>query len=295
MQVGGPNPYTRCLAHELSERDWWRQGSLRLRIQDRTLSVAGVQVGDRIAMGAGPSPGTFDDALLHALDARDAKLLLVVGELATSPAESRILFSRLADLKMPVVAIAGGRDQAGAFRSGTEATDGAVVDGRGLRSIDFGDFELFLLSGGPRRYVSGPGGCGYEASDLEPLAFDQSGADRSEQDGKEKTSVWVAWSHAGLDTGLLRRLSQAGIAQGFYAWPYHQGDLPRYGLGTLGVEAFSATSTGEEFEWIGLPRVGGPPRRLLDGTLKPSGLVWLLATSQGLRAERVATEDASAP
>lgn len=221
-RAAGELGYVRCLAAPAPAARSWSVGALRLALEGRRLTIAGLPAPARLAAVAGP----LDPASLQAL--RGAHLTLVLGELGDTREELSANLAALAGLDVPVLVVAGGAERHGLLQAAFSALEGAardrVIDASVLRAVRIGAVELVPLAGAPLgRYASTDGSCGFGERDVEDVAEGLGAA----PDGVTRALVsWAGPSSArGLDgveagSALVARLAtRVGARAIVFAWP----------------------------------------------------------------------------
>jgi len=218
LTVQGDHPYVRCHLAEAPEAHEARVGALRLRYDERTLSIEGAPESTRLAVFAGPGEHPLPEA-------PDADLAIVIGELG-EPAET---LAALAAWQLPVIVVAGGAERFEPLREAFAGLEGAaaerVVDATVLRVIRIGALELVVAAGSPGgRYGAGEGSCGIGEDDVEAWALDapEAGVRRVLLSWAGPAGSGATEGLLGADAGspLMARIAEAAGAEGaLFAWP----------------------------------------------------------------------------
>ncbi len=262
LRVSGEHGYVRCLALEAPSERTWSVGSLRLSLEERTLSIEGAPARAKVAVFTGP----VDAASIRALKRSEPHLALMIGDLGSGGAQA------LAALGVPVLFVAGGADRRAELEALGELTGDArdrVIDASRLRSIRIGAVELVPVPGAPGgRYAISNDACGLGESDLR--AIDEALGDP--RDGVHRYAIsWAAPAGHPLSRGLAgveagsseiqRLVARIGAEGAIAAWP-------REHAGESASEPFRAVA----------PPLGGPWIERADGTrLAPHAMVLVLS------------------
>ena len=234
LRVPGEHAYVRCLAGEAPEEREWRVGQLALAIEERTLTIGGVAGDARLVAFAGPGPSDVPVSEgLIALREEPPAIVLVVGSIGdTQPVANRTL-ADLAAVEVPVLVLAGGRDDLEVWRAAFEAlvpgAEDRVIDVTALERIAIGEREWIPVSGAPGgRYARTDQACGWSAEDL-----DERAAVLGSGEGKQRALLaWAAPSGFGLrgltgldpgDAELARFAERVGASTGVFAFPQESG------------------------------------------------------------------------
>ena len=263
--MGGATPYVRCLAGDAPDERAWSVGAARLAIEERVLSIAAVGEGPVVAFaGPGPSDAPLDAALEGVGEASPA-LVLVLGAIGDEEPIAKRTLAALATLDVPVLVLAGGRDDATvwarAFESLEPEARDRVVDVTAIDRVVVGEREWLPIAGAPRgRYARTDTACGFSDDDLDARAEALGPA----AEGRERTLLsWVG--PAGF--GLLG-LTNADAGDPALATFAERVGAPR------GVFASPAVAAGGDRAVLARPLVG-PAIELADGTRLPPGFVTL--------------------
>jgi hypothetical protein len=270
LRVGGATPYVRCLDAEPPPEGTVRVRDLTLRFAGRDLHIENAPRRLRIAAFSGPAPSRAPmAAAIAALSRADLDLVIVLGSIGDDRGQAEATLAALGALPLPVLVLAGGRDDAAVLDEAFEATDDHehVVDARPLRRVLVSDRTLLLLSGAPDgRYARTDTSCGYGRADVERLAGEAG----------EGRPVLVSWAapagsssgHGGIDAGdpalgrLARRLRIRG---GIFAWPESH-----------------ATATVDGLLRVVVAPISGPPPERADGSPATPGATLLRLDGHGL-------------
>jgi hypothetical protein len=273
--VGGPTPYVRCAAREPAVIDR-AIGAVRVRSEERTLTIEGAAMPLRIAVFRGPV--LADEPFAPALDAIEAAQPGIAVLLGSLGEDGRVdaLIASLAELPIPTLVVLGGRDHPEdlehAIAAVPETAAGIVIDASPFRSVRVSGIELVPVAGAPDgRYARDDEACGLNAADVDAIvgALDEPSVPRfligfaapsplPGIEGGEAGSALVA------DLGA--RTSARG---GLFAWP----DVPtaRPTTPTLDVR-------------LVVPPPLGPPAFLSDGSRASSGPLVVEVSPEGVRA-----------
>lgn len=230
LRVEGDHPFVRCLGGDPPEDRSSRVGDGRLVVEDGVLTIDGLRSNEIVAFaGPGPSDALLDDALSE-VRAESPALVLVLGSIGDElPIASRTL-ATLATLDVPVLVLAGGRDDASVWKDAFEALGGEardrVIDVTVLRKIVVGDRELIPVGGAPLgRYARTETACGFTEEDLAEVV---ERAGQASEGRRRFLLSWAAPSGAGLegiagaDPGeprLAAAAEEMGAVAGAHAWP----------------------------------------------------------------------------
>jgi hypothetical protein len=281
-RVRGSHGFVRCPVLSPGPAREWAVGDLRLRRRDRVLTVEGGPPALDVAFAAGPAPSAgLDAAALARLRAARPHVVVIVGGLGDMPDDARRSARAFSAIGVPVLFLAGGRDEAPVVAETFAALDdgslgeearGRLVDITPLHLVHLGEADLVPLGGAPGgRYARTDDACGFTAADADARAVPvgaRQGVPR----------LLVSWAHPSpapgpfdvdlgdpLVTALARRL---GAVVHVSAWPGEVGEVSRAGPGTRAVR---------------LPRVFGPSLERADGARTPAGLVTLRIERSGIR------------
>ncbi len=228
LRVGGETPYVRCLAADPPEERRWSVGALSLSVQGRVLTIDGARRPLTVVAFAGPGPGEIPASAVASVREAEPGLVLVAGDIGDSEGVAEANLAALAGLGVPVLAVAGGRDDATvwqkAFESLPEPARDRVIDVTPLRRVVLGDDELVPVAGAPGgRYGRTDDACGFGEDDLEAVADALEG-----QGARRWLFAWAGPSGAGLvglagadagDRWLGGLAEGAGLGGGVVAWP----------------------------------------------------------------------------
>jgi hypothetical protein len=247
-----------------------RVRDLTLRFGGRDLRIDNAPRSLRIAAFAGPAPSRAPIApAIARLKQADLDLALVLGGVGDDRAQAEATLAALGALPVPVLVLAGGRDDAAVLDEAFEAGDHEhVVDARPLRRVIAGDRTLLLLSGAPEgRYARTDTSCGYGRADVERL----------EGEAGDGRPILVSWAvpagsgssgHGGIDSGdpALGRLARTlRIRGGIFAWPESH-----------------ATATADDGLRVVVGPIAGPPPERADGSSSIAGATLLRLDGHGL-------------
>lgn len=293
LEVGGDSPYVRCLAAPAPDDAAFRVGSVSVRRTGRELVLAGLEYPVRIAAfagpGFGPAPGKAE---LDALRAQKPQLLLLLGDAGDNPDTARDTLAALAQLPVPTLVLAGGRDTPGRIESAMrDLRDAAsrIIDITRLRAIRVaGDTFIPVAGAHAGRYALDASACGYADADLDELAGEL-------ELGRASRRWLLAWeapathaahgvsvAAAGLSTGsspLAELAEQLEAKGGLFAWPHHQLLRPSAASGQRRLEPGVPA---EDLQLV-VPRVSGQAMERADGSRVLPGFALLELDARGLR------------
>lgn len=268
LRVQGPTPYVRCLDVAPGPDREATVGGVRLVFRGRELRIENAPNPLRFAAFSGPAPARADiGPALAALAERDLDVLVVLGSIGDSEADARATVEALGALRVPVLIVAGGRDDAAVLDEvlGELPADGPVLDTRPLRRVVLDAGVLVPVPGAPHgRHARTDTSCGYGPSDLERLA------DELGEAGDERRALisWVAPAREGVpgdvgDLALGRLVREAGLGAVVFAWPPDPDGVatPRR---------------------VGVPAIAGVLRTSADGSPASAGAVLLSFGEDGL-------------
>jgi hypothetical protein len=172
----------------------------------------------RVAAFSGPAffaaPGPRE---LSALRAASPDLLLLLGDIGDQPATAHATLARLADLQLPTLVLAGGRETwrsvGDALRS-LEAKGSWLVDITTLDAVRVSGATLIPVAGArDGHYARSDQSCGYAREDVARMAA------RLEALGAASRIVvgWEAPEFGGRSAPNVVR--EVGGAEGLFAWP----------------------------------------------------------------------------
>ena len=263
LRVEGEHGYVRCLAGDAPEEREWRVGEARLAIEDQTLTIEGAAPKMVAFAGPGPSDASVTPPLI-ALREEEPGVVLVLGSIGDAQLVANRTLADLAAVEVPVLLLAGGRDELevwrGAFATLVPGAEDRVIDVTALERIVIGGREWIPIAGAPGgRYARTPAACGLSPEDLEQRAVALGSGD-----GKERALLsWAAPSGFGL-LGLTGRDPGSPELARF---------AERVGART-GVFAFPQESASTDAATIARP-LAGPAIELADGTRVRAGPVTL--------------------
>ena len=176
-RAGGPTPYARCAIAEAPAPRQARVGDLTLRLEGRELAIEGLPETFPVAIARGPAPFRAPiGPALSTLAGSGVRLAIVLGSLGDDEATTIETVAALAELTVPTLILAGGRDDPGHLRAALDALgEGArdrVIDVSALRRVRLGPaLVLVPAPGAPEgRYARGDSTCGIGEDDLEQIA-----------------------------------------------------------------------------------------------------------------------------
>jgi hypothetical protein len=260
LRVGGPTPFVRCLASDPPPAGVVRVGSAVLQVRNRELTITGLGPVVRVAAFSGPAffaaPG---DRELSALRAASPNLLLLLGDLGDQPATAQATLARLADLRLPTLVLAGGRDTWRSARDALGSLQPArpwLIDITALEAVHVGGAALIPIAGARAgHYARTDESCGYAPEDVARIAARLPGL------GAAARIVvgWEAPEFGGRSApDVIREL---GAAAGLFAWPVG----PPWELGEPGEIGPEATPIAS------VPRLGGAAGESVNGTRIAAG------------------------
>lgn len=289
LQVEGPYAYVRCGFLDAPSEGEHEAGGLSFVIEGRTLSLVAAPSPLRIVAfrGAAPSDVPLDEAVAIAKEL-DPHLVLVLGGVGDTAEVAARNVATLGEFGVPVLVLAGGRDDAetfsGAFGALPGDIAGRVLDARGLRSLEAEAGSFALLSGAEDgRYARVDGACGFGAEDLQELAEDL---------GDTELPRWlVSWTApAGQGAAAIGRgddgveagssavaefMERIGARGGVFAWPDANAGAPASSAG-LPLDGPAADLR------IVVPPAAGPTVERPDGTRVLASATLLLWSIDGL-------------
>jgi hypothetical protein len=304
-RAGGDHPFVRCAALPPGPERAWRVGSLSLRRTGRVLHVEGGPPALDVGVAAGPAPGEGVDAAALAR-AREAgvRVLVVLGGLGDAPDAARRTARDLAGLGVPVLVLAGGRDEPTALAAALtdDALDQAardrLVDLSPLHLVRLGPVDLVPLAGAPGgRYARTPDSCGFAAADVDARAAPAAARAGAPRILASWTLPSPAPALAGTDAGdpLVASLAaRVGAALVVGAWPSEvitsTVSLPGAALvaadPAVTVERTAAARAAGEVgarPVLAVPRIDGPAHERADGVRAPAGVTVLRVEASGVR------------
>lgn len=270
-QAGGPTPYARCALADAPEARESRVGDLTLRVEGRDLTIAGLPETVPVAIARGPAP--FRDPVGSAaaeIEASGARLLLVLGSLGDDEASAAANVASVAQLPIPTLILAGGRDDPAHLRAAIDALDASardrVVDVSALRRVRLGPrLVLVPAAGAPEgRYARAEAACGIGEEDVEAIAAELGEAG-------DEGRILLAWAAPagspaalGIEGGDAGSVTVAALAAAvgargaLVAWPESQAGRV-LGEGTARIAV--------------APALSGPALVRADGTRAASGVL----------------------
>lgn len=292
-EVGGETPYERCLDADPPSFPA-NLGKLKFTLADRVLEIHGLPPEPRVAVFQGPgmATGMSSTAALAALTAQTPDLLLMLGGLGTDAKTAATVLGSVAEVGVPVLFLAGGRDRANTLAEGRETLPdplaNRVLDTTALVGVRVHAYFLLLLAGA----AGGQDGiaddsCGFSEADIEPRL------DAAKTAASRSRVVIVSWaipagplggSDSGVSivgSGLIAGLqADLGVVGGLHAWPDHQVMRPL-------SKANQALGWGVPVADLQLvvPRLIGPSHQRADGTRQTPGFAIIRLAKAGLIAE----------
>jgi hypothetical protein len=227
---------------------------------------------------------------LDALAAARPRLLLMLGGVGDTDAIATTTLSALANLRLPTLILAGGRDSQRRIERAREGLPREaaewITDATSASSIRVGN-DTFVPVGGALegRYALRADACGYGAADLDALAGAPS------RGGRRWLLAWqaptgdgefaVTHSDEGLDLGsapLAELARKLGARGGLFAWPEVQVLRPSAAGGHL------RAALGVPYPDLQLvvPRLAGPAMERSDGSRVGPGFALLRLEAKGL-------------
>ena len=286
-------PYLRCLALDPPKARQAPVGPAKLSLEERRLTIEGLEPPLRLAAFSGPGfGGPPAAAQLEALKAAEAQLILVLGGLGDEQTTADATAAALATLGPPVLVVAGGRDQPERIERAIDSVAGGgerIIDATALRSIDIGSDTLIPVAGASEgRYALGPKHCGHGLDDLKDIAGELGAGGL----GRRWLIAWhapgqsgprgVARTEAGLDLGsadLAELGRRVGAAGGLFAGPAVQAVRPTADGGgrRVGVDVPAPDLR------LVVPRLSGVALERDDGSQVLPGFALLRLAHKGLR------------
>jgi hypothetical protein len=278
-RADGPTPYARCAIAEPPHARQFRTSSFEIRLAGRELVIAGAPEPIRLAAfrGAAPHRDPITPAL-RAVQTTGAHLALVLGGLGDDADGVLASVRALAELSIPVLIVAGGRDHpdhlAFALRALAEEAETAaarIIDASALRRIRIGSVVWIPVPGAPGgRYSRSADTCGFGQDDLDAIA-DALGAPNSER------RMLLSWS---APAGLAVARGIEGVDAGS---PLLAAFARRIGA-SGGLHAFPEAAAGRIRDGHAIvPPIAGPALPRADGSLAASGLLLLELDRDGIR------------
>jgi hypothetical protein len=277
--AGGPTPHARCAVAEPPAAFEAGVGALRLHLAARELRIDGAPDVLRVALVRGPSPSSAPlQPSVEALGRARPDLVLCVGGFGDDPPSILGTLRALAALPMPVLLVAGGRDDLAMLRAGLaqlppEART-RVLDLSSLRRVRVGAVVLVPAAGAPDgRYARSDEACGLGAADVEAIVDDVGVAEgetrflvswAAPDDPASSRGIEGAPSGSALVGDLAERIGARGVLS---AWPEAQ--VGRTFLDTVPALAVASALV-----------PGGPPRA--DGSEVVPGVTLLELGAGGL-------------
>jgi hypothetical protein len=221
----GPTPYARCALADPPEARELTVGALGLTIRDRDLTITGAPDPLRIAAFRGPAPA--HDPIATPIELGGADLAIVLGSIGDDPVSATASLVALSSSRVPLLVLAGGRDDpahlAAALEALTAQARDRVIDVSALRTIHVGGAVLVPIAGAPEgRYARTDDACGIGQSDLDEIA----GELGAREDGPPRILLsWAAPAAIGLEGGQAGSTAIAALAErigaelGVHAWP----------------------------------------------------------------------------
>jgi hypothetical protein len=293
LAVSGDDAHVRCLAARAPSLDGRRIGAVSLKQSGRALELKGLEPPLTIAAFSGPAfaaaPGKAE---LEALRAAKPQVVIVLGGLGDDRGRAQANLAALAELSVPTLILAGGRDRSERIEDALDALGdkaGHIIDITALRSVRFANDTWIPVAGAHEGwYALDAHSCGYGPDDLRDLA--------SELEVPEGSRRWLlAWEApraagvrdvASTEDGVA--LGSAALAEfaakvkaggGLFAWPEVQVLRPSAGGGQRRLE----TSTPAADLRLVVPRLTGPAMERSDGSRALPGFALLRLDAQGLQ------------
>jgi hypothetical protein len=292
LQVEGATPYVRCLADE-PPADGVRRiaGSVRVRTTEGEITVEGLHAPVMLAAFSGAGfVGPPGKPALDALAAARPQLLLMLGGVGDTDAIATATLAALADLRLPTLILAGGRDSQKRIERARQGlpSDAAerITDVTSASSVRIGN-DTFVPVGGALdgRYALRADSCGYGEADLGArLAVAPS------RDGRRWLLAWQAptgdaefavTNSDGLDLGsapLAELARKLGARGGLFAWPEVQVLRPS----AAGGQLRAALGVSYPDLQLVVPRLAGPVMERSDGSRTGPGFALLRLEAKGL-------------
>jgi hypothetical protein len=311
-EVGGAHPYVRCAAIDEPEAREGTVGSsgagagdsLRYRVEGRMLHLDRheADADEPLVIAAFRGPGGPDAATrgaLLGLEEQSVDLVFVLGGLGRTPEAVTELLRALTIVRVPVVVLPGGDDDARAVAAGWEALSSderaPLFDGRRLRGVRVGADEIALASGAPDgRYAADDGACGLAADDVEALVdvFDEpdEGVRRWLVSWAAPRGSAISRGFGGAEAGdariaeLARALHAGG---GLFAFPETHALEPMAAGRPLEPGAPSLEAR------VVVAPLAGPPVERADGSLVPSAAAVFTLGPRGLAYRGTAVSGAT--
>jgi hypothetical protein len=293
LQVEGATPYVRCLADEPPADGVSRIGSgVRIRTTQGEITVEGLRAPVMLAAFSGAGfaapPGK---AALDALAAAHPQLLLMLGGVGDTDAIATTTLAALANLRAPILILAGGRDSHGRIERAREGLPKEaaerITDVTSASSVRIGNDTFVPVAGALEgRYALRADACGYGKADLGARL-----ADAPSRGGRRWLLAWqaptgdgefaVTHSDEGLDLGsapLAELAHELGAGGGLFAWPEVQVLRPSAAGGHL------RAALGVPYPDLQLvvPRLAGPVIERSDGSRVGPGFALLRLDAKGL-------------
>jgi hypothetical protein len=292
LKVEGATPFVRCLAAEPPKDSVRRAGPITIQSRAGTISLDGLRPPVTIAAFGGPGfakpPG---EASVAAIAAAEPQLLIMLGGLGDTPAAARETVAALAELPVPTLFLAGGRDRHGSVGRALRELDAnaaeRIIDVTSASAIRIGNDTFVPVAGSlDGHYALHDEACGYTEADLETreLAAAREGSRRwllAWQAPSEIGDRAVARTEQGLDLGsaplavFAGRLAARG---GLFAWPTVQ---VLHSSASRGQRR-AAVGVAEPDLRLVVPRLTGPAIERDDGSRVPPGFVLLRLDDAGL-------------
>lgn len=229
LKVDGPTPYVRCMAAEPPDDGELAVGAVKIVREGRELTLRGLPDRATVVAFAGPGPATVEpDSLVRSAKEREPDLVVVLGDLGDAQEQAERTLAALASLEVPVLVVAGGRDDAVVWEEAFDSLDGdaagRVVDATPYRRVLVGPHELVPVAGAPEgRYARTDQACGFGRDDLEEVEDALGDAPA----GQRILLSWAApagWAEGleGADPGdpaLGELVDEGHLGSGLFAWP----------------------------------------------------------------------------
>ncbi|MBK8172588.1 MAG: hypothetical protein IPK60_19930 [Sandaracinaceae bacterium] len=240
----GPNTFAHCMSESTLGNTSAAIGAIRLVIDDGVLTISGARTPIRIAAFSGPGAhGASIAASLSRVATTAPTVVFILGGLGDDIESAKRHIAALAALRVPVLFVAGGRDESGvvddAFESLSGDAEERVLDASRLHKIVIGDAVFIPIAGAPSgRYARSNDACGYAQSDLDKRddAIGRAGSEhRYLLSWAAPTSTALRSAATGLegkdagDPMLARFAARVGASGGLFAWPVESAMLPTPG------------------------------------------------------------------
>jgi hypothetical protein len=286
----------RCLAAAPPKARRWRAGRAQLELNDRNLALGGLPESVRVAVFAGPGFASASvRAALKKVKETRPRVAMVLGGIGDEREKAKSTLRDLAELEIPVLVVAGGRDRWGDYRAAFEALEDEqkdrVIDITALRSIAVGSDIFVVVAGAANgRYARDGSACGFADSDLDSIAADLGPRNKARRwllawqvpAGNGPLAVGKTGRGVPIGDGALDRFSERISAPGgVFAWPDSQVMRPRAHRESLPLP-FGVVS--DDLRMVA-PRLVGPDIERDDGTRASPGFALLVLTKAGMLVE----------